>query len=64
MLLTVGLTLEALADGTGTGTQRCSANVSVAVDFRYFFYSETMLMKFAEGFVLFPGALAAASVAD
>jgi predicted Rossmann-fold nucleotide-binding protein len=37
--------------------------VSVAVNFRSFFRRKTRFMKFAAGFVLFPGGLAAASVA-
>jgi hypothetical protein len=37
--------------------------VSVAVNFRSFFCRTTMFVKFAEGSVLFPGGLAAASVA-
>jgi uncharacterized protein (TIGR00730 family) len=35
--------------------QSTNAYVDVAVNFRYFFCRKTMFMKYAEGFVLFPG---------
>ncbi len=35
--------------------QGTNAYVDVAVNFRYFFCRKTMFMKYAEGFVLFPG---------
>lgn len=35
--------------------QRINPYVEVAVNFRYFFCRKTMFMKYAEGFVLFPG---------
>jgi uncharacterized protein (TIGR00730 family) len=35
--------------------QQVNAYVDIAVNFRYFFCRKTMFMKYAEGFVLFPG---------
>ncbi len=35
--------------------QRINAYVDIAVNFRYFFVRKTMFVKYAQGFVLFPG---------
>jgi uncharacterized protein (TIGR00730 family) len=35
--------------------QRMNASIDIAVNFRYFFVRKTMFIKYAEGFVLFPG---------
>jgi len=35
--------------------QHLNPNVDVAVDFHYFFVRKTMLVKYAQGFVIFPG---------
>jgi uncharacterized protein (TIGR00730 family) len=35
--------------------QRLNAYVDLGIDFRYFFVRKTMFVKYAEGFVVFPG---------
>jgi hypothetical protein len=47
--LSVGCTIELPRE------QSTNAYVDLAVDFRYFFARKTMFLKYAEGFVLFPG---------
>jgi uncharacterized protein (TIGR00730 family) len=47
--LSVGCTIELPHE------QATNAYVELAVDFRYFFARKTMFLKYAEGFVLFPG---------